>query len=511
MKQTQIFRLFTLLISTSFFCAPAVSAEEMCVPGTQTEAGTADHAAQTEKKENPVTLQETLERTYMQNATLDAARASLRATVEDLSQANADWRPSLSVDGFQTYQQTYPIENHSISSRSHTHNTGYQATITQNVYKGGATEANIGKQESNVFAGKAGLFSQEQTILFQAVQAHADVIAKQDVVKYRQDSVSFYKTFYERTKARYEVGEVGRTDVEAALAEYEGAKGDLSVAIGELEAAKATYFQVVASSPENLTPPTLLLELPKSYEDVFTVAQTNNPQITEARFALEAAEYNVDLQFAGLLPTVGVQGNVGNNRQGGTGFDPARKQTSLGAQANVNIPIYKQGIPSSQVRQAYQQVAQQKVSLIQTLRNVEQAARTTWENHIAALSALKGYLAQVKAGELAVEGATAEAEVGEKTVVDVLVLQQELIQAQVALVSAQENVITTAYGVLQSMGSLMARTLHLNVPYYDPDAYYNEYKDAWIQWWQGQDWRYVQDEICGPICQGGPPPKGQDD
>jgi outer membrane protein len=109
-------------------------------------------------------------------------------------------------------------------------------------------------------------------------------------------------------------------------------------------------------------------------------------------------------------------------------------------------------------------------------------------------------MAAVKAGELAVEGGSAEADVGVTSIVDVLVLQKDLIQAQIQLVTAQEALITTTYGVLQAMGSLMACTLKLNVRYYDPDCYYNEYKDAWIQFWQGEDWRYVRDEPCGPIC-----------
>lgn len=500
MRYTKIFKFFTLLVSTSLLCSPVFGEEPLCPLATEAmQNGAAEKEGVKKENKRPVTLQETLELTYMQNATLDAARAGLRVTDEDLSQANAEWRPSLSVNGFQTYTQTYPIDNHRIP-RSHTHNTGYEATIAQNIYNGGATEANIEVQENTVFSQKASLFSQEQTTLFQAVQAHADVIAKQDIVKYRQDSVSFYKTFYEHTKARFEVGEVARTDVEASLANYEGEKGNLSVAIGDLEAAKATYAQIVASSPDNLAPANVLLGLPESYNDALEIANINNPDIKAAQFALEAAEYNVDLQIAGLLPKVNVSSSVGNNRQGGTGFEPTRKQTSLSAQASVDIPIYNKGIPNSQVRQAYQQVAQQKVSLVQTQRVVEQNTRTAWESHIAAREALKGYLAQVKAGELAVEGAMAEADVGQKTIVDVLFIQKDLIQSQIDLVGAQKALITTTYQVLQAMGSLMAATLKLNVQYYDPDAYYNEYKDAWIQFWQSEDWRYVRDEPCGPLC-----------
>lgn len=502
MQQTQIFKLSILLISTSLVSSPLFGGESPCkrpIDLTPITICKGEPICDLSKKneEAPVTLQETLERTYMQNATLDAARAGLRAQDENVAIANGDWRPSLGVVGQQKFEQDY---NKKPTSRSRTNLTGYTATVAQNIYNGGATEANIEQAENETFAEKAGLFSTEQNVLFSAVEAHANVIANQDIVKYRQDSVSFYKRFHERTQARFEVGEVGRTDVEAALAEYEGAKGDLSVAIGNLEASKAAYFQIVASSPENLAQPNIILELPRSFEDALEVARNNNPTITEQRFALEAAQYNVDVQFAGLLPKLDVEGSVGNNRRGGTGADTHPTQTALTAAAILNVPIYQKGIPSAQIRQAYQRVAQQKVNVIQTLRQVEQDTRTSWENHIAAREALKGYMAAVKAGEVAVEGGMAEADVGQKTVVDVLVIQDQLIKAQIELVEAQKKLVTTSYQVLQAMGSLMAATLKLDVRYYNPDDYYEEYKDAWIQFWQGEDWRYVKDEVYGPIC-----------
>lgn len=500
MKHEHFLKLCALLVSTSFLC-PAARGDVAVSPkdGSITTEKPCENSEQLCEKETqaPVTLRETLERTYMQNATLDAARAGLRAQDETVSQANADWRPSIGVEGFQKFSQVNPIGAPG-RRRTHEHNTGYTAQITQNIYKGGLTDATIGQAESNVFAGKAGLFSTEQQILFNAVKAHADVIAKQDIVKYLQDDVSFYKLLLERTQARFEVGEVGRTDVETALSKYEGAKGNLSTSIGELEAAKAAYTQIVACSPENLAPADIILPLPGTYEDVLCVAKENNPKITEALYALEAALYTVDMKIAGLLPTLGVAGHVGNNRAGGTRV--TRKQTSLGADVTLEIPVYKQGIPSSQVRQAYQQVAQQKVNLVQTRRDVEQNAKTSWEALIAARGALKGYMAQVKAAEVAVEGAMEEMIVGAISVVDVTVLQTELIEAQIQLVNAQQRLITATYEVLQSMGSLMASVLKLNVTYYDPDAYYEEYKDAWIQFWQGEDMRYVKEEPCGPLC-----------
>ncbi len=479
MKSTQLGPVFVLLVSSSFLNDPCFSAS----PLTPTEV---------KQNERPLTLQETLERAYMQNAALDAARATLRATDETVSQANAAWRPSLSVTGNQTWNQTNSFDNIPNQRQAQ---TNYLAQIQQNVYQGGRTEATLGQAESSVLAGKAGLFTTEQQTLTNAVTAHASVISTEEKLKYLRQSEDFYRINLERVKAQFEVGEKTLTEVALIEAGYEDAKANVASAIANLESAIATYKNQVGTPPGKLAPADIIVEIPKEYDEVIETAKVKNPTIIQARYSLEAAQYNVQIQASQLLPTVGVNAGVGNNRnQNNVAINRnVQKNTQFQMGTTVTVPIYSQGIPNSQVRQAYQQVAQQKVQLVGTQRQVEQDARTAWEGLLAAREAVKSRLASVKAQQLAVEGIVEEAFVGTKTYVDVRELEQELITQQIALVDAQQNLITSTYAVLSSMGKLTARDLHLKVKYYDPDAYYREFRDAWIQFWEGQDRRYVRD------------------
>ncbi len=509
----------TVLISSTFLCSssfgdapsrPQMSMGAQMSQGTDIRQGErldkqAELSQQTqwiEAGEEPVSIQETLERTYMQNTALDAERANLRATDEGVSQANAAWRPSLSVQGQQNQTQTYPIGRPSRQQgiKAHGSTTTYTATLEQNIYDGGATEAQIGVAESNVLSERANLFIQEQNALFAGIEAHTSILANEAIVEYQKQNMDFFLKLWQRAEAYFEVGQGDRVDVEAARGQYEGGIGTLAQQIGTLENAKATYMQTVGSPPGKLAPANVILQLPKNYEEALEIAKTHNPEITQARYQLEAADYNVYLQAAELLPDVSVQGQVGNTRLGGDNGitsgpneGKAIKRTDLAFNTIVNVPIYLQGIPNSKVRQAYQQMAQAKVNLVGAQRGVVQAVRTAWDNLIASREAVKGFLAQVKAQELAVEGGFEEVNVGTKTVIDVIQLQQQLIQAQIDLANAQATLVNSGYAVLQAMGRLTARDLRLNVRYYDPDAYYNEYKNAWIQFWQGKDWRYVKD------------------
>jgi len=449
--------------------------------------------------EDRVPLEQTLEQAYMQNTDLDAARAGLRATDEGVSQAIGQWRPSISVTGTQSYAQRYPIGSATrrSSGKSHNTTTQYTAKINQNVYEGGQTVADIGIAESEVLAGKAGLFIQEQTTLLDAIGAHTAILQGEAIVIYRKRSMETFAKLYDLAQARYEVGEGSRTDVELAKGQYEVAKAELSQAIGNLESANADYTRLMGVYPGKLAPANVIVELPKVYEDALEVAKTNNPIVIQARYQVEAALYNVDFQLGELLPSVDVDAFVGNTRVGGThsaGTPEHPKNTNLGFDATLSIPIYLQGIPNSRVRQAYQNVAQQKVLYVGAMRQVEENVKVAWDNLIAARESVKGYLAAVKAQELSVEGGLEEVTVGTKTVVDVSVMENDLISAQVSLAEAQSALVNASYEVLQSMGRLTARDLKLRVKYYDPDVYYNEYKNAWIQFWKGKDWRYVKDE-----------------
>ncbi len=480
MQSAKMIRFLTLLVSSSTLVAPSFAAS----PLTPNEV---------KQNESPITIQETLERAYMQNTDLDAARAGLRATDETVSQANADWRPSLSVTGRQDLSRAVPIGPGGTTRGA---NTGYTAQITQNVYKGGSSEATLSQRESEVLAGKASLFSQEQQTLNTGVQTHTSITAAEDILNYRKKSEDFYRINLERARARFEVGEGTSTDVALIEGGYESAKADVAASIRDLETAKANYLRQVGTPPGKLAPANIIVCIPKAYEDALEVAKVKNPTVIQARYNLEAAQYNVKVQMAGLLPEVNVNATIGNQRDFDSSRSPqptVRKQTNYGFGTTVAVPIYSQGIPNSQVRQAYQTVAQNKVQLVGAQRQVEEAVRTAWEALLAAREEVKARVASVKAQELAVEGAVEELNVGTKSFVDVRELEQNLIDEQVRLVQAQQTLITASYGLISTMGRLTARDLSLKVKYYDPDAYYREYQDAWIQFWEGKDLRYVKD------------------
>ena len=451
---------------------------------------TASKPSYSDPKATPVTsIEDALARTYMQNTDLDAQRAQLRQTDETVNQALDQWRPSVSVQGQQSKQWNFPTQSRDTYSGT----TGVGASVSQNIFAGGGTIAGTRKAESDVMSGRSQLLSQEQKSLFEASQAFFNVIARREIVEARKKNEEFLRKTLEQAQARYEVGEISRTDVAAAEASYAEATAQRVQAEGDFEVANATFFQVVGSPAGNLVMPKVLLPLPDTIEDAQSIAFAKSPVISQAKHQLESAEHSVNVALAQLLPKVDVSGSSNTQRTAASG-GVDQKGTALSAQVVATVPIYAQGIPNSQARQAHQAVGQAKVQLEGARRAVKKGVTEAWESLIAARKAVEQYVASVKAQKLAVEGVTEEAAVGVKTVLDILEQEKKYIDTQVSLIQAEQSLMVASYQVLQSMGQLTAKELALNVNYYDPEKHYDDVKWASFQFWEGEDERYVKDD-----------------
>jgi len=110
---------------------------------------------------------------------------------------------------------------------------------------------------------------------------------------------------------------------------------------------------------------------------------------------------------------------------------------------------------------------------------VRQTIVQSWGQLEAAKSNIEATQAQVQAAEIALNGVREEARVGQRTTLDVLNAQQELVNARVALVSAQRDRVVASYTLLSSVGRLSPQTLGLRVPTYDAQVHYHQVRDAW--------------------------------
>jgi outer membrane protein len=208
-------------------------------------------------------------------------------------------------------------------------------------------------------------------------------------------------------------------------------------------------------------------------------ARTEHPTITSAAYNVDAAVLQVKIAEGALYPTLTLQGSV--NKQ----FGSAQNLNSLQSfQAQVggqlSIPIYQGGQEYATIRQAKETLGQRRLDLDTARDQVEATVTQAWGQLEAAKAQIEATTAQVNAAEIGLNGVREEARVGQRTTLDVLNAQQELVNARVALVTAQRDRVVASYTVLAAVGSLSPQVLGLKVQAYDPVTHYHQIRDNWF-------------------------------
>jgi outer membrane protein len=412
------------------------------------------------------TLAEALASAYANNPTLNAQRASLRATDEGVPQALAGYRPTISGAG-----------DIGVTDGGGGYPRGVSITIEQPIFTGHRTTNGLKIAETAVLAGREALRSAEQDTLLSAVTAFMNLVQAQALLNLRSENVDFLREQGRAAQDRLNVGEGTRTDVAQTNARLASGQADYNSAAAALNTALAVYEQVIGHRPKSLgTAKPIDGMLSKNLNAAIADAMTGHPGILAAGYNIDIAEFNVKVVEGSLLPTVSISGTL-SHRDDANG--PGTTSNSASAVARVSVPIYAGGQTASQVRQAKETLGQRRIELDVARDQVREAVISAWGSLDAARAQIRAAESQVSAENLVLSGIIEEQKVGQQTTLDVLNAQQELLNARVAQVTAQHDRVIASYALLAAIGRLSADTLSLNVQRYDPTNHYSQVRDKW--------------------------------
>ncbi len=422
------------------------------------------------------TLLDALTAAYLYNPTLKAARAQLRATDEEVARAKSGFRPTIVGDIQHSYQNVDTRPPSGLEGDSYPRS--YSITLNQPIFRGFRTINAVRGAEALVEAGREDLRASEYQVLLDAITAFGDVVRDQAILSLRQNNLKVLGEQLRATNERFNVGEVTRTDVAQARARENGATSDLSAARAALQASRATYARLIGHQPGTLRDPGPARRLvPPTLNEALARGEGENPVILAAIFRERAQDHIVKQTKGELLPSVDLQANYTRSYDNSDNVDRTEVTTVTG---RVTVPIYEAGEVSARIRQNIETRSQLRHQIDEARELVRSNVTSAWGSLVSARAQIQSGGSQVEANRIALSGVREEEKVGQRTVLDVLNAEQELLNAEVLLATARRDLVVASYGLLATMGQLSSYGLELSVEQYDPTRHYKEVRDkAW--------------------------------
>jgi outer membrane protein len=433
------------------------------------------------------TLEWALAQTYQNNPQLNAQRAAVRVTDENVPQALSGYRPRLSAtasiaEQYLDIKSRVPLDSGGAvytNSRGTTAVQTYGGTLTQTLFNGYQTANRTRQAESQVSGARETLRLTEQTVLLAGVTAYMNLLRDAAILELQRRNVEVLQEGLRQTRDRFNVGEVTRTDVAQSESRLAAGRSALLTAESNYTTSRAVYRQTIGVDPGKLAPGTPVDRLsPRALPQAVAEARARHPSVTTATFNVDAALFQVKIAEGALYPTLNLVGSA-QKTFGSTGSLNTLETLAASVSGQLSIPIYQGGTEYATIRQTKETLGQRRIDLDTAREQVQQTVVQSWGQLAAAKAQIEATQAQVAAAEIALNGVREEARVGQRTTLDVLNAQQELVNARVALVTAQRDRVVASYTLLAAVGRLSAQVLSLKVPIYDPITHYHQVRDTW--------------------------------
>ncbi|MBI1200127.1 MAG: TolC family outer membrane protein [Phenylobacterium sp.] len=436
---------------------------------------------------------------YQNNPTLQAQRATQRALDETYVQARTGWRPTLTMGGSLSYSENrVPKASRSVDTNGDGQPDSFGnfgifesnqgrvgLTFSQPLWTGGRVAASVNAANADILAGRENLRRVEASVLVSVIQSYADVRRDQESLRIRQENVKVLTRQLEESQARFDVGEVTRTDVAQSQARLSQAQALLQTAVAQLAISRAGYAAVVGQNPGDLDPePSLDFLMPGDPDEAFKVAEQHNPQLLAQGYSVEASKARIAAAHAERMPSVSGQVTYGFSGPAipdrpADAFQRDLYSRGVTATVSASVPLFSGGLVSSRIRQAVERNTSDRVTLEGVRRSVLQNVTQFWSQLLAARANITSSEEQVRAAKIAAEGTRQEQQVGLRTTIDVLNAEQELRQAEVNQVSSRRDEYVASANILALMGRLEARNLIPGAEQYDAAKNFRKLRITW--------------------------------
>ena len=409
-----------------------------------------------------VTLYDALNQTYQNNIQLNAERQNIKASEEDINISKANFKPTITLSGSQSIENTNKLTNQSGGDASSSDVNPLTASIKleQKILDYGRN-LTLEKNITALDLAKAKLIKKEQEVLHSAIDAYSNLILAREKLNINRKNLNLLRRQVENDKIRLDRGRITITDLAQSESSFAGAQAQFTQANSDLLIAKLTYENIIGkiSDPNQLQKKTKsIVKIPNSLNEAINLSKQNNPDIKIAKFDLEQSKKDVEISKSDLKPTASLSLEKSYANDLSSTFDQRDKDI---LKATVSWPFYTGGKTQSTINKKSNLTTRKRLLLDNAVRSNETNVASAWSSLESSRGFLNSVKVQVRAAQIANDGITAEYERGSRTTLDVIQSNSLLLSAQISLATSEKNYLMAQYNLLKSVGLLNSQYLKL--------------------------------------------------
>ena len=400
-------------------------------------------------------LYNVLKHTYESNPTLMAAREELKERQELYPQARAGWLPSVSANA-SIYATN--VESSNFGNGDGATTKDMSLDVEQPIWRGGMTFAEVARAHDLISVGEATLRQAEQDIFMSAISAYLNTARDRDLLILREKNEEILLLEMQSAQERLDMGVLTQTDLEQAKTRLSRARSQRAQAEADYDISRAEYEEVIGMAPGDVLPaPRPAFNFPDDTEQLVSIAEEQNPEVIMAVFEHKASEHNADAVFRELFPRISAFASMNKQYDPQPGIVSDSETETIGVRAT--LALFQGGATRSRVREAEIAQKRREYEIEETKRRIRQDVLSNWRSYVSAQVQADNRADEIESAEFALEGVKIEAAEGQRSVLDILDADQELIDARAALINASHRELMAQYALASALGWLDIKAL----------------------------------------------------
>ncbi|RTK92182.1 MAG: TolC family protein [Rickettsiales bacterium] len=427
-----------------------------------------------------INLKQALEAGYENNEEIKNIKNDFLDEIEKFPEALSSFMPRISA--------TANASNNRLKNKSKNVNLNRPATETerfnksisleQPIFNGFSSVAALKAAQSSFRASRGDYYAKEQEAFLKEIAVYLDCVTAREKFYISKVSVKSNTTQLEAMQEKLNLGESTETEIAATRERLATAEANQAIAYAEFESAKANFFKTFGVEPMNIEMPEVPNDLPKTLDSLMDIASQSNPLVDGARHKISAAKSGENSAKGDLLPQVSlrIEGGETENKPEQTGAQIINNR-SVSTTLSMTVPILsKGGAEYSKIRSAKYKTKKSVINFDNTLKEIQSKCKAYWSEYEASKFRIQASEQAVISAEVAYEGMKQEEILGSKTIIDVLVAEERLYKAREARVDANKGLVISAYKIKSLVGTLTAKTMKLDVKYFEPETEFKKVK-----------------------------------